>query len=142
MCPINVGGDDSVRWDVNVRNARYADVVSDPKDVPDKGKGRYRNIGVEDTGRAPYLYRVTIKIPRGGRGQSRNARTAFAASLLAAAKEACDAANGKRVAQVSFYLPVEDKAHGGAVYDQIRIDWNAYNAAGVTRRGAGRKRAR
>jgi len=149
---IDVGGDDSVRWQVDVRNARYQDVISRPEPVPPKGIGPYLNIGVDDTGREPYTYTVVVKIPREGPGMARNAKAEFAESLTAAARQARDAVKDPRITSVSFQLPVEDKAHGGANHHQIHIDWNSGSsrAAAIPRgkgaatsgRGGGRKPGR
>jgi hypothetical protein len=122
--PINVGGDDSVRWEVDVRNARYKDVVSRPNPVPPAGVGPYQNIGVDDTGEEPYSYTVVVKIPKGGPGTFRTAKADFAASLSAAAQQARAAVKDRRITSVSFQLPVEDIAHGGANHDQLHIDWD------------------
>jgi hypothetical protein len=122
---IDVGGDDSVRWQVDVRNARYQDVISRPDPVPPKGVGPYLNIGVDDTGKEMYVYTVMVKIPREGAGMARNAKAQFAASLTAAAQQARDAVKDPRITSVFFQLPVEDKAHGGANHHQLHIDWNS-----------------
>ena len=144
---IDVGGDDSVRWQVDVRNARYQDVISRPDPVPTKGVGPYLNIGVDDTGKEMYIYTVVIKIPREGR-----AKAQFAASLTEAAKQARDAVKDPRITSVSFQLPVEDRAHGGANHHQIHIDWNSGSSratpvprgkgATTSGRGGGRKPGR
>ena len=146
---IDVGGDDSVRWQVDVRNARYQDVISRPDPVPPKGVGPYLNIGVDDTGKEMYIYTVVVKIPREGR-----AKAQFAASLKEAAEQARDAVRDPRITSVSFQLPVEDRAHGGANHHQIHIDWNSGSsratpitrgkaaAASGRRRGRGRKPGR
>ena len=125
MSPILVGGDGSVRWEVDVRNARYKDVVSRPNPVPPgEAVGPYQNIGVDDTGEEPYSYTVVVKIPKRGPGTLRTARADFAASLSAAAQQARAAVKDRRITSVFFQLPVEDRAHGGANHDQLHIDWD------------------
>ena len=125
MSPILVGGDDSVRWEVVVRNARYQSVVSRPDPVPPGGGvGPYQNIGVDDTGEEPYSYTVVVKIPKGGPGTLRTAKADFAASLSAAARQARAAVKDRRITSVFFQLSVEDRAHGGANHDQLHIDWD------------------
>jgi hypothetical protein len=148
--PIDVGGDDSVRWEVVVRNARYKDVVSRPNPVPPEGVGPYQEIGVDDTGEEPYSYTVVVKIPRGGPGSLRTAKAEFAASLSAAAQQARAAVKDKRITSVFFQLPVEDRAHGGANHDQLHIDWDERPRpqaiprprAATTRRRAAKTKAR
>ena len=122
--PIDVGGDDSVRWEVVARNARYKDLVSRPNPVPPEGVGPYQEIGVDDTGEEPYSYTVVVKIPRGGPGSLRTAKADFAASLSAAAQQARAAVKDRRITSVFFQLPVEDRAHGGANHEQLHIDWD------------------
>lgn len=144
---IDVGGDDSVRWQVDVRNARYEDVISRPDPVPPKGVGPYLNIGVDDTGKEIYTYTVVVQIPREG-----PAKAQFAASLTTAAQQARDAVKDPRITSVFFQLPVEDKAHGGANHHQLHIDWNSGSsraaaiprgkAAPTSGRGRGRKPGR
>ena len=151
--PINVGGDDSVRWEVDVNRARYQDLVTRPDPVAREGEGPYQNIGVEATDEdEPYVYTVVIKIPKSGRGTARNAKAQFAASLTLAAQQARAAVKNTRITSVAFQLPVEDKEHGGANHDQIQIDWSSHSfraapsprrrAAPASGRGAGRKRGR
>ena len=124
MSPIFVGGDDSVHWEVDVLKGRYPEIISEPQNVPKRGKGPYRNRGVEDTLPSRYEFTVILKIPRQGRRMPARAKADFAKSLAKAAERARAALKDTNIESVSFRLPVEDKSYGRSNHEQIQIEWN------------------
>ena len=119
--PINVGGDDSVKWKVDVTKAREA--YSDPPPQPSKPPGKnYYHEGVDHTKESDegpdelYDFTITLEVPT--YPNTADGRMAFARELTAA----FDAVS-KGETSVSLRMPVQDRTHGGPNEDQIRISW-------------------
>jgi hypothetical protein len=113
--PINVGGNDSVQWVVNVQRAREA--YSDPPPQPGGPKPYYHE-GVDETDPDHY-FAITIRAPRNG--------AQLAAFIDALARE-LSLPNGVTPkingGVLRMTLPIEDRQHpNGPNHDQIKIDW-------------------
>jgi hypothetical protein len=120
---IGVGGDTSVRWNVDVRNLRPRTVRSDQE-----GTGVHQE-GIAETPDGA-AFTIAIKLPRDDKG----ARERFLAGVLKAVK----APVGDTIV---FPLPIEPgnmDCKTGKV-DQIRITWPA-RPVGRTPRAAGKKK--
>ena len=103
---IGVGGDTSVRWNVDVRNARPRTVRSDQEGTVVHQEG----IAETPDGKA---YTIAIKLPK-----DEKARARFLAGVLRAA-------NAPAGDKIVFALPIEPgnmDCKTGQV-DQIRIKW-------------------
>jgi hypothetical protein len=111
--PINVGGDGSVVWVVDLQRAREAYSDPAPQPAPAHGKPYYHE-GRSETDPA-VSFVVTFQLPRDA-----GERDAF----ITGSKAALNAIrpNDK---EVKFVLPIEDeqKYPGHPKYDQIVIDW-------------------
>src|SRR5713101_649277 len=110
--PIDVGGDDSVKWAVDALRAREA--YSDPPPQANPG-GPYYHEGVSESEKSDRFW-IGIRLP--------NDPTERKQFLTDLAQQAQNQTNG-RVVTVS--LPIED-SHGpagaaGKTEKQIRIDW-------------------
>jgi len=129
--PINVGGDDSVKWKVDVSKAREAYSDPPPQPVPPPGKPYYHE-GVDYTKDSPtdpgdaYDFTVVVEVPtypNPGAGR---------AALEAGLSAALDAVRANKP-RIYFRIPVQDREHGGPNEDQIRIRWA--RASGLNQRG-------
>lgn len=97
------GGDRSVKWVIDVDNARPNTMKSNPK-----GNKGHTQEGIDETDAGDFT--VRIRIPKTAAAQS-----ALVAGLQAAA---ADAASG--AITVSFKLPIESET-----YDQIQVEWKS-----------------
>jgi hypothetical protein len=111
MSPINVGGDGSVQWEVEVKKGKAGKINSSP--LPHPG-GHYNNAGSSDTDPGQ-RFAITIKHPK-----DQHERDAFRQQLY----DAWVASNaGAKTA--AFSIPIEDDASAvGKTTDQIVIDWS------------------
>lgn len=107
MAGVDIGGDESVMWHVQVDNVRKN---PGPKHEAHGTRG-WRHQGVDESVPDSH-FTVTIKIPA-------NASN-FIASLRQAAEEA-QRLGGTPGSQVSFTLPIERGNH-----DQIRVAWESH----------------
>ena len=107
MAPIDIGGDTSIKWKVDLRNAREAYSDPLPQPAPRAGK-RYYHEGVDV--KATRAFIVTIKVP-----QRAVTRKKFLAALKTFVKAPQSA--------LTLKLDIEDDRHGGPNEDQIHIDW-------------------
>lgn len=125
--PIIVGGDDSVKWKVDVTKAREAHGDPLPGPLPPPGRV-YSHWGVDHTRASPteaeiaHDFLIIIDVPT--YPNTVDARDALADGLSAALAAVRD---GKKA--VYFRMPVQDRAHGGPNEDQIRIRWARASAA-------------
>jgi hypothetical protein len=110
MSGVDVGGDESVMWLVEVDHVRKKD--GGPKNEPNGGKG-WRQQGVDETDEGNFT--ITIKIPRDSGD--------FVRSLRDAASEAEKFA-GSPGHPISITLPIE-----GGNHKQIQIEWDSKASA-------------
>lgn len=108
MAGIDVGGDTSVIWKVDVDHARPGKQKSDPKGP----KGHHQE-GIDETDVDQY-FTISIEIPA-GTVQKNN----LAAGLQSAANTVTNSPAGSGI-RVSFPLPIEPQNE-----DQIQIRWNS-----------------
>jgi hypothetical protein len=124
---IGVGGDSSVRWNVDVRDPREGNAVT----TCDDRAIRLHQEGIAETpeSKRGEFFTLSIKLPR-----EREARDRFL-------KELVDAAQKPEDGRIRFRLPIErgnmDKASGAV--DQILIGWPS-RRWGVRSRAGGRSR--
>ena len=106
MAGVDIGGDESVMWDVQVDHVRRN---PPPRHEP-RGPQGWRHQGVDET--APgSTFTITLKMP----ANSGN----FVNTLRQAAEDA-QRLSGSAGAFISFTLPIEQGNH-----DQIRVTWNS-----------------
>ena len=108
--PINVGGNDSVIWKINVKRAKHASSDPDHSGSPKD----YYHEGVEETGATEQL-EVTVKLPTGAPVPTlTNCPSAFVEQ------------KGARIF-ITFRLPIEPsnglKGKSNRDPDQISINW-------------------
>jgi hypothetical protein len=100
------GGDHSVQWEVRADNLRPGSLTEGPWN----GNAGRHHKGVDNSDPADPYFTVTIKFPRDSVQRD---------SLLTSLREQV-ASPG---AALTFRLPIEDEANGGANTDQIKISW-------------------
>ncbi len=110
MAAVEVGGDSSVKWVVDVDHVRHADVKSQGK-----GAKGHRQEGIDETD-AGEVFTIFIEIPDGSTGGDTNANL-LANGLDAAAK---DVKRGGTDGRISFKLPILDHHE-----HQISIKWKS-----------------
>ena len=126
---IGVGGDSSVRWNIDVRDPREGNAVT----TCDDRAIRLHQEGIAETpeSRGGEFFTVSIKLPL-----ESEAREKFLKEMVAAALEPEDG-------RVRFRLPIEqgnmNKASGAV--DQILIGWPS-RRWGTSSRSSGRGRTR
>lgn len=108
MAAIDVGGDTSVMWKVDVDNSRPGKTKSEPRG----GKGHHQE-GIDETD-AGEDFSVAIKIPANA-----TAKANFVQALRKAADDA-DAATAGSGAKVSVSFPIEPQNE-----NQIQIRWKS-----------------
>lgn len=106
MAGVDIGGDESVMWHVQVDNVRR----NPPPRHESRGARGWRHQGVDETVPGSH-FTITIKIPADP--------VSFVNSLRQAADEAQRLA-GSPGSQVSFTLPIE-----GGNHEQIRVAWDS-----------------
>jgi hypothetical protein len=127
MAGIDVGGDTSVMWQVDVDQLRSMIV-----DAPKPGQPRrHRHAGIDETDLNQY-FTVSIEVPT---DPTHKNNLAFALQAASTAIMNAAAGSGSRF---SFPLPIENQN-----IDQIQIRWNSLASARLTgtTRFAGRSKA-
>jgi hypothetical protein len=123
MAAVEVGGDRSVKWVVDVDHVR-------PSDVKSNGKAPHghRQEGTDET-EAGEKFEICIKFPEGS-------KKPFINKLKQILDDARDDADADRFC---FKLPIADDQAGDPQPDQIRITWRS---KGQLRKGKPRKRTK
>jgi hypothetical protein len=109
MAAVEVGGDSSVKWSVDVDHVRHSKLKS-----VGKGPLGHQQEGVDETDPGEY-FKICIELPKRA-----DDRQEFLNSLAKASQEA----NGQKDC-VEIVLRIEDDQRGGPNTDQIRIEWSS-----------------
>lgn len=126
MAGIDVGGDTSVMWHVDVDNLRSINYVAKPGHP-----AGHRHIGIDETDPQQY-FTISLEVPADATDKNN-----LASALQTASVTVMNAPTGSGV-RVSFPLRIED--HN---MDQIQIRWNSRALPRLTRtkgRSAGKRR--
>ena len=126
MAGIDVGGDTSVMWQVEVQRLRSMTVDPSDKGQPE----RHRHTGIDETD-AEQFFNVSIEVPK---DPTHKNNLAFALQAASTSVMNAPAGSGSRF---SFVLPIEE--HN---INQIQIRWNSSPARVGTRRLPGASRVR
>lgn len=114
MAAVEVGGDSSVKWVVDVGHVRGSELLSQGR-----GPKGHRQKGVDETDPGGY-FKITIELP-----EDATARADFIASLQTATSSA-QQNSGIGGHAIEFSLKIEDNQGGGKANDkQITITWNS-----------------
>ena len=115
------GGDSSVKWYLDVYNARANAVQSVPKNTA--SAGRHHQEGIDETNAGQRTFTISIMMPKDNAASTTN-KDGFEASLRNAA-DAVRAAAANSNLVVRIPLPIEDNGpgHHGPNVDQIKVDW-------------------
>jgi hypothetical protein len=123
MSPLNVGGDGSITWKLEVKKGKPGKIRSShPAGHVPNGQGPFKNEGEADTTPGG-LFEITIQVPKGG---GANFKTQLETALT----------NWKpSTSELKLFIPIEDTANGGPNPNQIKVEWPDSDESGVVRGG-------